>query len=109
MREEAQLLLISGIDPSAHRKAERLAITPEHTFESVAREWVTSNVNWSVEHKKRVLRYFELYVFPTNGSFDITKMKVKDLLVPHHFLIWKILVIVKFYLTVYCIRGHWIL
>ncbi|MBJ8403933.1 integrase arm-type DNA-binding domain-containing protein [Citrobacter cronae] len=82
MREEAQLLLISGIDPSAHRKAERLAITPEHTFESVAREWVTSNVNWSVEHKKRVLRYFELYVFPTNGSCDITKMKVKDLLVP---------------------------
>ncbi|MBG0709853.1 integrase arm-type DNA-binding domain-containing protein [Enterobacter hormaechei] len=82
MREEAQLLLISGIDPSAHRKAERLAITPEHTFESVAREWVTSNVNWSSEHKKRVLRYFELYVFPTNGSCDITKMKVKDLLVP---------------------------
>lgn len=82
MREEAQLLLISGIDPSAHRNAERLAITPEHTFESVAREWVTSNVNWSVEHKKRVLRYFELYVFPTNGSCDITKMKVKDLLVP---------------------------
>ncbi|HAV2024098.1 TPA: tyrosine-type recombinase/integrase [Citrobacter koseri] len=82
MREEAQLLLISGIDPSAHRKAERLAITPEHTFESVAREWVTSNVNWSAEHKKRVLRYFELYVFPTNGSCDITKMKVKDLLVP---------------------------
>ncbi|MCL5521545.1 integrase arm-type DNA-binding domain-containing protein [Citrobacter cronae] len=82
MREEAQLLLISGIDPSAHRKAERLAITPEHTFESVAREWVTSNVNWSAEHKKRVLRYFELYVFPTNGHCDITKMKVKDLLVP---------------------------
>ncbi|WP_071828885.1 tyrosine-type recombinase/integrase [Citrobacter sp. S-77] len=82
MREEAQLLLISGIDPSAHRKAERLAITPEHTFDSVAREWVTSNVNWSAEHKKRVLRYFELYVFPTNGHCDITKMKVKDLLVP---------------------------
>ncbi|MXE86566.1 tyrosine-type recombinase/integrase [Escherichia coli] len=82
MREEAQLLLISGIDPSAHRKAERLAITPEHTFESVAREWVTSNVNWSAEHKKRVLRYFELYVFPANGHCDITKMKVKDLLVP---------------------------
>jgi integrase len=48
----------------------------------VAREWVSSNVNWSVEHKKRVLRYFGLYVFPTNGSCDITKMKVKDLLVP---------------------------
>lgn len=29
-----------------------------------------------------MLRYFELYVFPTNGSCDITKMKVKDLLVP---------------------------
>lgn len=39
-------------------------------------------MNWSAEHKKRVLRYFELYVFPTNGSCDITKMKVKDLLVP---------------------------
>lgn len=44
MREEAQLLLISGIDPSAHRKAERLAITPEHTFESVAREWAPATL-----------------------------------------------------------------
>jgi len=29
-----------------------------------------------------VLRYFELYVFSTNGSYGITKMKVKDLLAP---------------------------
>lgn len=75
-------LILEGINPAEKRREEKRGGEPLYTFESVAREWVSSNVNWSVEHKKRVLRYFELYVFPTNGSCDITKMKVKDLLVP---------------------------
>ncbi|WP_235423986.1 tyrosine-type recombinase/integrase [Citrobacter koseri] len=75
-------LILEGINPAEKRREEKRGGEPLYTFESVAREWVASNVNWSVEHKKRVLRYFELYVFPTNGSCDITKMKVKDLLVP---------------------------
>ena len=75
-------LILEGINPAEKRREEKRGGEPLHTFESVAREWVSSNVNWSVEHKKRVLRYFELYVFPTNGGCDITKMKVKDLLVP---------------------------
>lgn len=75
-------LILEGINPAEKRREEKRGGEPLYTFESVAREWVSSNVNWSAEHKKRVLRYFELYVFPTNGSCDITKMKVKDLLVP---------------------------
>ncbi|HDZ1320162.1 TPA: tyrosine-type recombinase/integrase [Klebsiella pneumoniae] len=75
-------LILEGINPAEKRREEKRGGEPLYTFESVAREWVASNVNWSAEHKKRVLRYFELYVFPTNGSCDITKMKVKDLLVP---------------------------
>lgn len=75
-------LILEGVNPAEKRREEKRGGEPLHTFESVAREWVSSNVNWSAEHKKRVLRYFELYVFPTNGSCDITKMKVKDLLVP---------------------------
>lgn len=75
-------LILEGINPAEKRREEKRGGEPLYTFESVAREWVSSNVNWSAEHKKRVLRYFELYVFPTNGSCDITKLKVKDLLVP---------------------------
>lgn len=75
-------LILEGINPAEKRREEKRGGEPLYTFESVAREWVSSNVNWSAEHMKRVLRYFELYVFPTNGSCDITKMKVKDLLVP---------------------------
>ena len=75
-------LILEGINPAEKRREEKRGGEPLYTFESVAREWVSSNVNWSAEHKKRVLRYFELYVFPTNGSCDLTKMKVKDLLVP---------------------------
>lgn len=75
-------LILEGINQAEKRREEKRGGEPLHTFESVARESVSSNVNWSAEHKKRVLRYFGLYVFPTNGSCDITKMKVKDLLVP---------------------------
>lgn len=75
-------LILEGINPAEKSREEKRGGEPLYTFESVAREWVSSNVNWSAEHKKRVLRYFELYVFPTNGSCDITKLKVKDLLVP---------------------------
>ena len=75
-------LILEGINPAEKRREDKRGGEPLYTFESVAREWVSSNINWSAEHMKRVLRYFELYVFPTNGSCDITKMKVKDLLVP---------------------------
>lgn len=75
-------LILEGINPAEKRREEKRGGEPLYTFESVTREWVSSNVNWSAEHKKRVLRYFELYVFPTNGHCDITTLKVKDLLVP---------------------------
>ncbi|MBK4129814.1 tyrosine-type recombinase/integrase [Klebsiella michiganensis] len=75
-------LILEGINPAEKRREEKRGGEPLYTFESVTREWVASNVNWTAEHMKRVMRYFELYVFPTNGSCDITKMKVKDLLVP---------------------------
>lgn len=75
-------LILEGVNPAEKRREQKRGGEPLYTFESVAREWVSSNINWSAEHMKRVLRYFELYVFPTNGSCDITKLKVKDLLVP---------------------------
>ena len=75
-------LILEGINPAEKRREEKRGGEPLYTFESVTREWVASNVNWTAEHMKRVMHYFELYVFPTNGSCDITKLKVKDLLVP---------------------------
>jgi len=79
---EIRRLIFEGINPAEKRREEKRGGVPLHTFESVAREWVASNLRWTPEHAKRVLRYFELYVFPTNGSCDITTLKVKDLLEP---------------------------
>lgn len=79
---EIRRLIFEGINPAEKRREEKRGGVPLHTFESVAREWVASNLRWTSEHAKRVLRYFELYVFPTNGDRDITKLKVMDLLLP---------------------------
>jgi hypothetical protein len=42
-----------------------------YTFETIAREWHASNKRWSEDHRSRVLRYLELYIFPHIGSSDI--------------------------------------
>ncbi len=47
-RDEARRLLASGIDPSAHRQAEKLERSADNSFEAVAREWITNRAaKWS--------------------------------------------------------------
>ena len=79
---EIRMQVVEGINPAEKRKADKRGGIPLHTFESVAREWVASNIRWTPDHAKRVLRYFEVYVFPTIGEKDITKLKVVELLAP---------------------------
>ena len=74
--------VVEAINPAEKRKEEERCDVPLQAFESVAREWVASNIRWTPDHAKRVLRYFEVDVFSTNGGEDITKLKVVELQAP---------------------------
>ncbi len=78
-RDEARKLLASTppIDPSEKRKLEKATskLNSENSFEIVAREWWHSHMaNKAETHKNKVIRRFELYLFPWIGSKPITEI-----------------------------------
>ncbi|EFE21586.1 hypothetical protein EDWATA_03437 [Edwardsiella tarda ATCC 23685] len=82
-RDEARKLLANGVDPSENKKAVKIEQEQEAiTFEVVARDWHASNKRWSEDHRSRVLRYLELYIFPHIGSSDTRQFKTSHLLAP---------------------------
>ncbi|MEQ5223662.1 integrase arm-type DNA-binding domain-containing protein [Providencia alcalifaciens] len=81
-RDEAKKLLANGIDPKAEQKGAQLEAEGAFTFEHVAREWHSKQKNWSDNHSARVLRYLDLYIFPSIGKADIRKLKTRELLQP---------------------------
>lgn len=81
-RAEAKKLLVQGIDPKAEQKEAHAENSGAYTFETIAREWHASNKRWSEDHRSRVLRYLELYIFPHIGSSDIRQLKTSHLLAP---------------------------
>lgn len=52
------------------------------SFESIARQWHSSNKKWSESHSLRVIRSLETYIFPFIGSRDISSLNTPDLLLP---------------------------
>ena len=81
-RDEAKKLLGQGIDPKAEQKEAQAVISGAYTFETIAREWHSSNKRWSEDHRFRVLRYLEIYIFPSIGTSDIRQLKTSHLLTP---------------------------
>lgn len=79
-RDEAKKLLVQGIDPKAEQKEAQAENAGAYTFETIAREWHASNKRWSEDHRSRVLRYLELYIFPYIGTSDIRQLKTSHLL-----------------------------
>ena len=83
-RFEARKLLAKGVDPSANRKAAKNAINQknQYSFEFITREWMSTHmVDKSTSHKDRVLRRFEVYLFPWLGLkaiADITAPEILD-------------------------------
>ncbi len=71
-RDEAKKLLVQGIDPKAEQKETKAENSGAYTFETIAREWHESNKRWGEEHRSRVLRYLELYIFPYSGYLFTT-------------------------------------
>jgi integrase len=83
-RDEARRLLAQGIDPSAHRKAERAALSD--SFEAVALEWLAAGCPGgrgkeieagTVEQLRHRLN---TYVFPYIGNWPVAKVDAPELL-----------------------------
>nr|WP_051554208.1 integrase arm-type DNA-binding domain-containing protein [Desulfobulbus elongatus] len=81
-RTEARTLLDRGIDPGAVRKAQKAAATEEsETFEVIAREWHDKfSPTWAPSHADKIIRRFELYIFPWLGNKPIRSITAPELL-----------------------------
>lgn len=86
-RDENRALLAEGIDPSAHRKAEKVARVKAEAndFEAVAREWweTVHQHKVSESHAKKNLRRLENHAFPVLARrpiADITPAEVLEVL-----------------------------
>lgn len=75
--------LRDGADPSAKRRAERIAqrVRAANTFEAVAEEWHTSrSKGWADRHADRVLWRLKRHVFPWLGSRPIAEITAPEIL-----------------------------
>jgi len=84
-RDKARSLLASDppIDPSENRKAEKSSklLSSENSFEVIAREWWQTHMkNKASSHKDKVIRRFELYLFPWIGSKPIANITAPQML-----------------------------
>jgi integrase len=78
-RDEARRLLADGIDPSAARKAEKIA--DANTFEAIAREWLElQQKKLSASTYDKALWVFETLLFPFIGSQPIRRLSASDVL-----------------------------
>lgn len=82
-RDAARRQLADGVDPSAARKADRVAaqVRGRNTFEAVARDWHAKMVHlWSPNHADKVLTSLADNVFPELGSRPIAEITPPELL-----------------------------
>jgi integrase len=82
-REDSKKLLAIDIDPSEKRKQTKAdnRLNTENSFELVAREWWQSHMtNKADSHKEKVIRRFELYLFPWIGKKPISSITAPQVL-----------------------------
>jgi hypothetical protein len=82
-REGARRQLAAGIDPGETRKAMKATKEGQaaNSFEVVAREWHAKHAPaWAPSHGGKILRRFELDVFPWIGSRPVGEITGPDLL-----------------------------
>jgi integrase len=79
----ARKMLAAGVDPNENRKNEIAAkkLSAANCFELVAREWWQSYMkNKADSHKDKVIRRFELYLFPWIGKKPISEITAPQFL-----------------------------
>ena len=82
-RDKARELLAEGIDPSAAKRAEKLATTiaAANTFEAVAREFhATHSSGWSPRYAARWIERMEKDLFPYIGKMTLPSITAPILL-----------------------------
>ena len=82
-REEARELLAEGLDPSAAKRAEKLAtrVAAVNTFEAVAREFhATQASGWSPRYATRWIERMEKDLFPYIGKLTLPAITAPVLL-----------------------------
>jgi integrase len=84
-RDQARKLLSNDppINPSEERKAVKATnqLNAANSFEAIAREWLASNMaDKSQSHQDRIMRRFELYLFPWIGSKPISEITAPQVL-----------------------------
>jgi len=82
-RDAARELLDRGVDPSAHRKAQKQATADRATnsFEVVAREWhAKRTVNLNDEYGDNILKRLENDIFPWIGGRPVCDLTPPELL-----------------------------
>lgn len=82
-RDAARELLARDLDPSENRKAKKASKqgNAANSFEVIAREWAASHMaDKAPSHKDRVIRRFEVYLFPWIGSKAIADITAPEIL-----------------------------
>lgn len=78
-RDDMRRQLANGVDPSAQRKAEKVA--GADSFEAAAREWfIKFSGNWAATHSNKIIRRLEKDVFPWLGSRPVGQITPPELL-----------------------------
>jgi len=81
LRNEARKQVAKGIDPSAAKKAEKIARAGTDSFEAVAREWHAKNLHtWTPKHGVAIMLRLEQNIFPWLGSKPINHITAPELL-----------------------------
>lgn len=80
-REDARRQLANGIDPAAHKQAEKRAQAAHvHRFEDLAREWHAYNSpRWAPSTAAKAMLYLESDILPTLGQRPLDEIKRPDL------------------------------
>jgi len=81
-RDHARSLVVTGVNPSDIKKAQKAADTDEtETFEVIAREWHAKfSPSWAASHGDKIIRRLELYIFPWLGDRPIKSITAPGLL-----------------------------
>lgn len=82
-RDEARKLLAHFIDPSLHRKTQKMLRQAQaaNSFEAVAREWHAKYApTWVEHHGDRIIRRLERDVFPWIGKKAIAEISAPEVL-----------------------------
>ncbi|MGD9288735.1 MAG: tyrosine-type recombinase/integrase [Desulfobacterales bacterium] len=82
-RDEARKLIVNGVDPVQMRKATKAMHFEQaaNNFEAVAREWfIKHSPSWAKNHSNKIIRRFELHIFPWLGSRPISEITPLELL-----------------------------